>query len=239
MKTIRTVFAAVAIGASLSLAACSGGATPQPGSDQQQGQDQGADQGADQNTQQDAGYTKDQVEKALTDLGYKIEQTDASALNSFKDAKIEPAVCKEIIAQNLAKSGSKLQDSTVVGTKLAQNGSAAVSGVVFESADELNKALDAQAKDSNKCSKMTIEFSGQKIAMTSKSVDATVEGADRATIMRVKVEGTDRTVSSLNASKGNVQITSSYIPTGNSTAKPEKSEKILQDNAQEFLEKLG
>ena len=139
MKTIRTVFATVAIGASLTLAACSTGEPGAPqegnGQGQEQGQDQGQGSGEDQ--AQNSAYTKEQVEKAFKDAGYELQaNAQPPTMKNLDQAKIEPAECKGVLLNQVQRIDETTSDKTIVGTKGQE---AAASGVVYGSEDEAKK----------------------------------------------------------------------------------------------------
>lgn len=238
MKTIRTAFATVAIGASLTLAACSSGepGAPAEGTDegQQQGQEQGQDSSDDQ--AQNTAYTKEQVEQAFKDAGYELQaNAQPPTMENFDQAKIEPAECKEVLLKQIQRIDDTTSDKTIVGTK---GQDAAASGVVYDSEDEATKEL-ANSKDSiSKCSTITMDVGGQKLTVSTETKDASVDGADEALVMSMEIKDMGAgPISTVTTRKGNVLVSGTTI--GAEATGGDSDDAELSKEVQTILEKLG
>lgn len=237
MKTIRTVFATVAIGASLTLAACSTGEPGAPQEGNNQGQEQGQDQsqGSGEDQAQNSAYTKEQVEKAFTDAGYEVQADSQPPTMDMSKAEIEPAECKEILIKQVQRIDESIADKSILGTK---GQGAAASAVVFDSADEAKKEL-ANSKDGmSKCSTITMSVGGQKLTVATETKDGSVDGADEALVMSMEVKdlGTGP-AATITTRKGNVLVSSSAAGTAATGDVPDEAE--LSKEIQTLLEKLG
>lgn len=237
MKTIRTVFATVAIGASLTLAACSTGEPGAPqegnGQGQEQGQDQGQGSGVDK--AQNSTYTKEQVEKAFKDAGYEIDSNAQPPAMDMSKAQIEPAECKEILLRQVQRIDKTTSDKTIVGTK---GQDAAASGVVYGSEDEAKKEL-ANSKDGlSKCSTITMDVGGQKLTISTETKDGSVDGADEALVMSMEVKDMGNgPMSTVTTRKGNVLVSGTTIGAGSTGGGSDDAE--MSKEVQTILEKLG
>lgn len=233
MKTIRTVFATVAIGASLTLAACSTGepGAPQEGNDQ--GQEQGQDSSDDQ--AQNSAYTKEQLEQAFKDAGYEVQANAQPPTMDMEKAEIKPAECKDILLSQVQRIDQTTSDKTIVGTK---GQDAAASGVVYGSEDEAKKELANSKTGMSKCSTITMSVGGQKLTVTTKTKDSSVDGADEAlvTSMEVKDLGTGP-ISTVTTRKGNVLVSGTTVGAGATGGTSDDAE--LSKEVQTILEKLG
>lgn len=237
MKTVRTVFATVAIGASLTLAACSSGepGAPQEGNDQgqEQGQGQGQDSGGGQ--AQNSAYTKEQVEKAFKDAGYEVQANSQPPAMDMSQAQVEPAECKEILIRQVQHLDKSLADKTISATK--DEGPAAA-GVVFDSADEAKKELKNSKDGMSKCSTMTMDVGGKKITISSETKDGSVDGADEALVMSLEIKDMGSgPLSVISTRKGNVLISSSAAAAGAPGGASDDAE--LSQELKTILEKLG
>ena len=237
MKTIRTAFATVAIGASLTLAACSTGepGAPTEGTDegQQQGQEQGQGSGDDQ--AQNSAYTKEQVEQAFKDAGYELQANAQPPTMDMEQAEIEPAECKDILLSQVQRIDQTTSDKTIVGTK---GQDAAASGVVYGSEDEAKKELANSKNGMSKCSTITMSVGGQKLTVTTETKDSSVDGADEAlvTSMEVKDLGTGP-VSTVTTRKGNVLVSGTTVGAGATGGGSDDAD--MSKEVQTILEKLG
>ena len=238
MKTIRTAFATVAIGASLTLAACSTGEpdAPQEGNNQgqEQGQDQGQGSGEDQ--AQNSTYTKEQVEKAFKDAGYEVQaNAQPPTMKNLEQAKIEPAECKGVLLNQVQRIDETTSDKTIVGTKGQE---AAASGVVYGSEDEAKKEL-ANSKDGiSKCSTITMDVGGQKLTVTTETKDGSVDGADEALVMSMELTDIGSgPISTVTTRKGNVLVSGTTLGTGSTGGGSDDAE--MSKEVQTILEKLG
>lgn len=237
MKTIRTVFATVAIGASLTLAACSTGepGAPTEGTDegQQQGQEQGQDSSDDQ--AQNTAYTKEQVEQAFKDAGYELQANAQPPTMDMEKAEIEPAECKDILLSQVQRIDQTTSDKTIVGTK---GQDAAASGVVYGSEDEAKKELANSKTGMSKCSTITMDVGGQKLTVSTETKDASVDGADEALVMSMEVKDMGSgPISTITTRKGNVLVSGTTIGAGATGGGSDDAE--MSKEVQTILEKLG
>lgn len=237
MKTIRTVFATVAIGASLTLAACSTGEPGAPQEGNNQGQEQGQDQGqsSSDDQAQESTYTKEQVEQAFTDAGYEVQADSQPPTMDMSKAEIEPTECKEILIKQVQRIDESIADKSILGTK---GQGAAASAVVFDSADEAKKEL-ANSKDGmSKCSTITMSVGGQKLTVTTETKDGSVDGADEALVMSMEVKDMGNgPMSTVTTRKGNVLVSGTTIGAGSTGGGSDDAE--MSKEIQTLLEKLG
>lgn len=235
MKTIRTAFATVAIGASLTLAACSTGEPGAPTEGTDEGQQQGQDQGSGDDQAQNSTYTKEQVEQAFTDAGYELQANAQPPTMDMEQAKIEPAECKEVLLKQIQRIDDTTSDKTIVGTK---GQDAAASGVVYGSEDEAKKEL-ANSKDGiSKCSTITMDVGGQKLTVSTETKDASVDGADEALVMSMEVKDMGAgPISTVTTRKGNVLVSGTTIGAGATGGGSDDAD--MSKEVQTILEKLG
>lgn len=256
MTKLRMIFPAVAIGASFTLAACSGlgGGTGQDQTQQQpasqgsqgsqggQSQGQGSQGGQGGAGQNQATYTKDQITQTFEDLGYELANVpNSQGMDLMEDATIEPAECEALIVEAMSRGGEKLNDNTVIGTKDAGSMSLSASGVIYDSADEATKSLDQSVEQAGPCKDATMEIQGQKITMSVTAEKTNVNGADAAvksTVSIAQMGNMDMTM--ITASKGNVVVGTTQLPLGQGKQVPAAdAEKELNSNLEEILTKLG
>ena len=235
MKTIRTAFATVAIGASLTLAACSTGEPGAPTEGTSEGQQQGQGQGSGDGQAQNTAYTKEQVEQAFKDAGYELQANAQPPTMDMEQAQIEPAECKEVLLKQIQRIDDTTSDKTIVGTK---GQDAATSGVVYDSVDVAKKELGNSKDSIGKCSTMTMDVGGQKLTVSMETKDASVDGADEALAMSMEVKDMGSgPISTITTRKGNVLVSGTTIGAGATGGGSDDAE--MSKEVQTILEKLG
>lgn len=206
MTKLRFIFPAVAVGASLALAACSGLNAPQS-PDQSQYQQpttqQGGNQGQGGTTSAKENYTTDQLSEAFTNLGYTKQSGQPAG--AMLTGGVQPQECQAAFQQ--VTGSTKDASNSVVASKNSGETTLAGSAHAYDSAQDAASTLDQQTETLQKCADVTMNVAGQKVDAHFATESATVAGAESALKTTMTITGLPvDAVSIYSAVKGNALV---------------------------------